>query len=695
MKRIIIHGGGFAGVKCARKLRRLLPSSADYEIVLFNHENHTVFHPLLAEVVSAAVQPKDVTAPIRQLMQSVCCRTEDVLNIDVENSKIEYEAHNGTRREMPFDHLVIACGKGANLGQVPGMDEHAFAFKTIGDAVALQAHIMEQLEKAEVCDDAEEKKAYLSFVIVGGGFSGVEVAGEINDLVRRSLKFFRYIRNEDVSVTVVHSHDSILPEVTPSLREFARKKMEEQRVTMVLSAKAMRATSEGIALKDGRFIPGRTIVCTVGTIILPIIARLNLRKDKDRLVTEPDLSLPEHPNIWAIGDCAAIINAQDGLLSPPIAQFAERQGALAAENIAARLNNQPTKPFSYLMLGHLCSIGGHNAVAEILNFRISGFAAWALWRGIYLMKLPSFGQKVQVGLEWMFDLMFPRCLAHLKADRSNRVHRAFYAAGDCVFHEGDAATDFYVIQQGEVEILRRQDDGTQEIVAVLGAGDFFGEAALIDARPRNATVRARTDLEIVALGRSVFSQMSTALAPLRDAVASAVKRRSTTWKNLGEFHSVVDNIPLRALMEPLPAVPFHATDLVSAAISRVNEERLDFCCVMNEQEQLCGILTRSDLLRAVEICVRVPVSERAGLQVKDIMVTHPIALTADESSTLAILTMREHGLKRLPLLENNATKRVCGYVRIENLMETIYKHISAAATPAEPVLAAAGEPDSH
>jgi CBS domain-containing protein len=142
-------------------------------------------------------------------------------------------------------------------------------------------------------------------------------------------------------------------------------------------------------------------------------------------------------------------------------------------------------------------------------------------------------------------------------------------------------------------------------------------------------------------------------------------------------------------------VPFHATDLVSAAISRVNEERLDFCCVMNEQEQLCGILTRSDLLRAVEICVRVPVSERAGLQVKDIMVTHPIALTADESSTLAILTMREHGLKRLPLLENNATKRVCGYVRIENLMETIYRHISAAATPAEPVLAAAGEPDSH
>jgi len=694
MKRIIILGGGFAGVKCARKLRQLLPC-AEYEIVLFNHENHTVFHPLLAEVVSAAVQPKDVAAPIRQLLRDVRCRTEDVLNIDVEHERIEYESHNGTRREMPFDQLVIACGKGANLGLVPGMDEHAFAFKTIGDALALQAHIMEQLEKAEVCDEVEEKKAYLSFVIVGGGFSGVEVAGEINDLVRRSLKFFNNIHNDDVSVTIVHSHEAILPEVSPTLRDFARKKMERQRVTMVLSAKAVRATNEGIALKDGRFIHGRTIVCTVGTIILPIISRLNLRKDKDRLVAEPDLSLPGHPNIWAIGDCAAITNALDGEVCPGVAQFAERQGVLAAANIAARLKNQPTNPFSYKMLGQLCSIGGHSAVAEILDFRISGFAAWALWRGIYLMKLPSLSQQIQVGLEWTFDLIFPRCLAHLKADRSNRVHRAFYAEGDCVFHAGDAATEFYVIQQGEVEILRKNDDGKPEIVAVLGAGDFFGEAALIDCCPRNATVRARTDLEVVVLGRSVFSQMSTALAPLRDAVASAVKRRSTTWKNLGDCKEIVDNIPLRTLIEPLPAVPFHHSDPIANAITRVNEEKLEFSCVLNDKNQLCGILTRSDLLRAIEITLPVRVSERAQLQVKDIMITHPIALTANESTTLAILTMREHGLKRLPILDSQANKFVVGYIRIENLMETIYRHLSTEEHSSPALLAVAGEADSH
>ena len=276
-RRIIILGGGFAGVKCAKKLRSLLPKE-EYEIVLFNHENHTVFHPLLAEVVSAAVQPKDVGAPIRQLLKHVRCRTEDVLNIDLNANQIEYESHNGTRKEMPFDQLVIASGRGANLGLVPGMDEHAFGLKTIGDALALQAHVMEQLEKAEVCDEIEQKRAYLSFIIVGGGFSGVEVAGEINDLLRRSRCFFENIAANDIKVTVVHSRDQILPEVTPPLREFARRKMEEAGVHFVLETEAARATNQGIALKDGTFIYGRTIVCTVGSISLPIIMRLNVPK---------------------------------------------------------------------------------------------------------------------------------------------------------------------------------------------------------------------------------------------------------------------------------------------------------------------------------------------------------------------------------------------------------------------------------
>jgi NADH:ubiquinone reductase (H+-translocating) len=671
-KRIIILGGGFAGVKCARKLRQLL-DKCDYDIVLFNHENHTVFHPLLAEVVSAALQPKDVAAPIRQLLNNVQCRTEDVLNLDLPGNKIEYEAHNGKRREMSYDQLVIACGKGANLGLVPGMDEHAHGLKTIGDALALQAHIMEQLEKAEVCDDLQQKKAYLSFIIVGGGFSGVEVAGEINDLVRRSRRFFNNIKDEDITVTIVHSREQILPEVPSSLREFARGKMEKAGVRMILSNAATHATAEGIELKDGRFLSGRTIVCTIGTVTLPMIKRLNLSKNNDRITTEADLSLPGYPSVWAMGDCAAVTNALDGKLCPPVAQFAERQGVQVAKNIAARLYGKPTQAFSYKMLGSLCAIGGHDAVAEILNMRISGFVAWFLWRGIYLMKLPSISQRTKVGLEWLCDLIFPRCLAHLKADRSNRVARSFYAAGDYVFHEGDAAIDFFIIQTGQVEILRNLDNDKVDTVAVLGPGDFFGEAALVDSRPRNATVRARTDLEVVVLGRSVFSHMSAALTPLRDAVASAVKRRTTTWQNLAHYREHLDAIPLSTFIEELPASPFYSTDSIEYAIQRVNKERLDFSCVLNEDSELCGILTRTDLMHAIEIAAHLTQPDRPQAKVKDIMMADPLTLTGDVSTTVAILTMREHGMKRIPIVASTESGKVVGYIRIENLMETIHR----------------------
>ncbi len=227
MRTFIILGGGFAGVKCARTLSKLLPSQP-HNIVVFNRENHMVFHPLLAEVASAAVQPKDVGAPLRQLLTDAECRTEEVLNINLDKQSIDYEAHNGERKQMPYDQLVIACGSESNMGIIPGMDEHAFGLKTIGDALALQTHIMEQLERAEVCEDIAQKRRYLSFIVVGGGFSGVEVAGEINELVRRSRKFFKHIAADDIKVTIVHSRDRLLPEVSRSLGEFAKQKMQPE-----------------------------------------------------------------------------------------------------------------------------------------------------------------------------------------------------------------------------------------------------------------------------------------------------------------------------------------------------------------------------------------------------------------------------------------------------------------------------------
>jgi NADH:ubiquinone reductase (H+-translocating) len=671
--RIVIVGGGFGGVKCAKTLRKSLPDSC--EIILFNSENHMVFHPLLAEVAGGAIQPKDVAAPLRQMLNGVQCRTEEVLALELSANCLEYEAHDGRRQRMRYDHLVIACGNTVNLGLVPGMDEHAFGLKTVGDALALQAHVMQMMEKAEVCDDPARKRWYLSFVIVGAGFSGVEVAGEINDLLKRSLKFFPNIKKDDFQVTIVHAGDEILPQIGPSLRQFARKRMEHEGVKFLLNTLASAATGNGIAFKDGTFLPGGTVVCTIGNTTLPIIQRLDLPKHQGRVITEPDMSLPGFPNAWAIGDAAAIKNAVDDAYCPSVAQFAERQGTQCAKNIVARINKQETKPFSFKMIGQLCAIGGHNAVGEFFDWKISGFLAWFMWRGVYLSKLPSHTQQIRVGIEWALDLVFPRTLAHLKADLSRRVCRAYYAEGDYVFRQGDPATDFYVIESGEVEVLRQYPDGESEVIAVLGAGDFFGEAALIDCRTRNAAVRARSELEVTVLGRSVFTQISAALGPLRDAMATAMKRRTNIWNNLHDVRDVLDTVPLKQMLEPLPDRPITCDCRIADLLDRLNKNRLDFCIVVDDDQRLIGIVTRSDLFRAVEVAAAAPEGGQINVTVKDIMVKDPITISLTETTTLALMTMREHGLKTLPVLEDTHTGVVKGYVRLENIMDCVIKQV--------------------
>src|ERR1700675_4759169 len=215
--RVVIVGGGFAAVQFAKNLRKKLRPS-ECEILLFSRENHMVFHPLLADVAGASINPDAAAAPLRQMLRGVECRTERVQRIDLASSEIEYDDGNGALARLRYDHLVLACGAESNLGIIPGMTEHAFAFKVMRDAIELRQHVVHQMEMAEACSDPEIFRSLLSFIVVGAGFSGVEVAGEINELVRSSTRFYHNFRKEDVVVTLVHSQDQLLPEVAPKLR---------------------------------------------------------------------------------------------------------------------------------------------------------------------------------------------------------------------------------------------------------------------------------------------------------------------------------------------------------------------------------------------------------------------------------------------------------------------------------------------
>ena len=672
-QRIVVIGGGFGGVKCARRLRKEL-TSASFEIVVFNKENHMVFHPLLAEVVGASVQPQDVGAPLRQLLSGIQCRTEEVSNIDLNAKDVIYESHDGQPRSMHYDYLVLTCGNSVNLSLVPGMDEHAYPLKTIGDALTLQAHVMEQLEKAEVCENIERKRWYLTFVIVGGGFSGVEVAGEINDLVRSSRKFFSNIKEEDITVAIVHSRDELLPEVGQSLRQFTREKMEMAGVQVIINKRATLATPEGLRLSDGTFLGAATVVCTVGTTSQPLIQRLDAEKEYGKLKTNPDMRLPGRSDVWAFGDCANVVNALDGSLCPPVAQFAERQGTQAAKNIVASIRGKEGAPFSFQMQGQLCSIGGRSAVAELMGIRVSGFIAWFLWRGIYLMKLPSISQQIKVGIEWGCDLIFPRTLAHLRADRTKRIGKSYYANGDYVFKRGDSATDFYVIEKGEVEIIKHGEESA-ECIAVLGQGDFFGESSLLNSTNRTHSVRAKSELVCTVLGRSVFTQISSAMVPVREAVAKAARRRISMWQNVPDVRALLDKVPISAVMEPLAIAPVTLDSSVEDAIAAMNKASADLCIVVDKNEYLAGVITRTDLLRAIEKAaladpdVDVPVSE--------IMIHEPFAIALGEPLAVAISTMREHDLKQIPVVEGAKKRIPVGRIRIEKVIELVLKETLA------------------
>lgn len=676
---IAIVGGGFAGVACARRLRRYLsPSQA--RLVLFSEENYMVFQPLLAEVAGSSIQPEVAATPLRVALPQVECRREKVMAVDLPGKCLTYESFDGAKKNLVYDHIVIACGSSVNLSAVPGMADHAFPFRTVADAVALRTQISNQLEQAAVCDEPGKRRFLLTFAVIGGGFSGVEVAGEINDLLRESHKYYPTIDPAEAEVILIHSRDQLLPEVSSSLRDFTKRKMEQNGVKIVLNQRVKLVTAEGVKLSDGTFFNAATTVGTVGTAPHPFVERMKAGKEAGRLKTKPDMSLEDYDNAWAIGDCALVLNGYDNQPSQPTGQLAERQGKQAAANIAATLAGRPTKPFYFKPLGMLCAIGGHNAVAEIMGFKLSGFLTWWIWRTVYLMKLPSFSRKVKVALDWTWELVFGRDITGVKIDRANRIVDAYFPAGAFVFKKGDPATDFYVVEKGEVEVLRQLEEGKEpEVVAVFGAGDFFGEMALVEERPRNASVRTRTDTEVTVIGKGMFARMSKILAPLSQQINAAIRKRTTLRQKFPQSTAILKTVELKEVIEPLPSQPLSENSPFIGAVAQFQHDKADFFCVVDDKAQLSGVLTRTDLLNAAESIAALPQDQRLSLKVSDIMTRNPLWVTSTESALLVAEMMRERALKRIPVVYGLEDRRIAGIIRLESLMHLVLQKLPAAS----------------
>lgn len=524
--RILILGGGFAGVYTAMALEKRIGRDPDVEIGLVSRDNYLVFQPLLPEVISGGIGILDTLAPIRRLCPNTNLYVRAVEGIDLEKRVVTTSSgfrHRPYRLE--YDHLVLALGSITDFGGQPGLREHALPFKYLGDALVLRNQIIHALEEADIEEDPQLRQALLTFVVAGGGFSGVEVVAQINDFVRKVAGSFRRIERGQIRVVLL-AGARILPELPEDLAAFAHRVLQRHGVEIRLNTRLSGATADSALLPRGERIPTKTLVSTVPSASNPLLAALACPKDRDRIIVNEYLEVPDYPGVWAIGDCARVPDRRTGQPCPPTAQHATRQAKCVASNILATLHGRPPQPFTFKALGKLGGLGHHSAVAEILDLKLAGFPAWLLWRVIYLLKLPGLDRKLRVATDWFLDLLLKPDIVQLRTHDAPAVGREHFEANETIFGQGDRGDRLYIIVDGEVEVVKREVGGREGILAVLGPGECFGEMALVSDLPRMASARSRTSVNLLTVDRTAFAALFGALPPLRGLFQQLIERRS-------------------------------------------------------------------------------------------------------------------------------------------------------------------------
>jgi NADH dehydrogenase len=410
--RILILGGGFAGVAAARYLDRTAARQANVEVTLVSRQNFSLFTPMLHEVVASDLEPPDICTPLRSLLRRITVLTGEVETIDLAARQVTISyGLRGLKRALPFDYLVLALGSETNFFGLPGVADHALGINTLRDAVMLRAGVLAMLEAASVEPDPERRQRMLTFVVAGGGFAGVETVGAINDFARQSLRHYGGIDPRDVRVMLIHGGPVILPELGQELGLYAQQRLRKRRVEIKVKTKVTAYVGGTVRCDDGEAIPADMLVWAGGVSPSPILRETPFELQRGRIVVDSTLEVPQFPGVWAVGDCAATIDPASNQPYPPTAQHAVREGRRAAKNICARLSGEPATPFVYRMPGQLAAIGRRTGVARIFGLKFSGVVGWVLWRTVYLMKLPRLEKKLRVGLQWAMDVVFERDLA--------------------------------------------------------------------------------------------------------------------------------------------------------------------------------------------------------------------------------------------------------------------------------------------
>lgn len=414
IKKILILGGGFGGINVLKSIQNKFKNEPNIRISIVSKDNYFLYTPMLPQVSSGLIHPSDITIPIRKLCKQAEFYQASISSIDLEQKLVTItRTFDGKVRALDYDYLIIALGSNTNFFDNKNIEEHSFVIKTVEDAIAIHDQIIHMLESAAQISDVDFKKKLMTFTVVGAGFAGVETMGEINYLVRESVKnFYPSIGKENISMNLVASEEFILPELGPKLGKDAGKYLRKAGVNVITNTKAVDTGEDFVELDNGEKIPCMTLIWAAGVVIDPIVSSLKCKHDKSgKLKVAKYLRLTEYENVFALGDCALITNPSTGKAYPPTAQNSIHQSTTVANNLYSMITGKTKlKEFTFESKGMMTTLGRRVAIAVVYGLHCKGSLAWLIWRTYYLYKLPMLEKRFQVATSWIADLLFKRDL---------------------------------------------------------------------------------------------------------------------------------------------------------------------------------------------------------------------------------------------------------------------------------------------
>jgi NADH:ubiquinone reductase (H+-translocating) len=413
-KRILILGGGFGGVYTARHLERLFKHRSDVEIVLVSRDNFLLMTPLLFEVFSGTLDVRHCSFPIRAFLNSTRFVEATVRGLDLEGRVVHLDA-DGERSDLAYDQVVLALGSRTNRVVIPG-SEHAFGFKTLADALLLRNCVIECFERADIERDPQVKRQLLTFTIIGGGLVGVELFGEMTAFVDGIVPMYHHVKRDEVRFVLLQAGDRIMPEIDPKLADYGAGVLRKRVGTVIQTMAPVRAIEPGKVHLANETIEAKTIILAAGIVPNPVVAALPVEKDRGgHIVVDGTMRCPSHPEVWALGDCAAI-QAPDGKRYPNLAQHAMREARVLAQNIQGVLQGQAPQPFVYDTMGMMGSLGHARAFGQLLKVKVRGVVAWFVRRTYYLLQMPGWGRRLRIMIDWTFALLFRPDIVKISLD---------------------------------------------------------------------------------------------------------------------------------------------------------------------------------------------------------------------------------------------------------------------------------------